>query len=261
MLKTAKRKYSKITVIAVLIFGIGLLGFTGKVRYPADSNISGKSKIINIETKASFPENKGNNTDISPMPVYGNWRNFSTEDGLSDDHTYCVKIDGERVLVGTHEGLAVYEEGKWKTYTTTDGLAHNGIIAIDVSEQTGDVWLGTMGGLSRWSGGIFENFTQMNSGMPNDLIYSVICDGKDVWVATGGGAGRFDTFTKQWNIFTEKNAPMHEPWTYGICEGDGKIFIAAWGGVLWNTQRKLKNSGIMSIRMGIWKLTFSQMMV
>ena len=35
---------------------------------------------------------------------------------------------------------------------------------------------------------------------------------------------------KQWEIFTEKNAPMHEPWTYGVSAGDGKIFIAAWGG-------------------------------
>ena len=81
-------------------------------------------------------------------------------------------------LVGTHEGLAVYEDGKWKTYTTEDGLAHNGVLAIDVSEQTGDVWIGTMGGLSSWSTGTFENFTQMNSGMPNDLIYAVTCDGK-----------------------------------------------------------------------------------
>ncbi len=49
-------------------------------------------------------------------------------------------------MVGTHEGLAVYENGKWRTYTTEDGLAHNGVLAIDVSDVTGDVWLGTMGG-------------------------------------------------------------------------------------------------------------------
>ena len=39
----------------------------------------------------------------------------------------AVRIDGKRVLVGTHDGLAVYEDGKWKTYTTKDGLAHNGV--------------------------------------------------------------------------------------------------------------------------------------
>jgi ligand-binding sensor domain-containing protein len=164
------------------------------------------------------------------MPVYGNWRNFTTKDGLPSDKAYTVRIDGDRVLVGTHDGLAVYEKGKWRTYTTKDGLPHNGIVSIDVSELTGDVWIGTLGGLSRWSAGKFENFTQFNSGMPNDLVYCVICDGKDVWVTTGGGAGHYDTITKEWEIFTEKNAPMHEPWTYGVSAGDGKIFIAAWGG-------------------------------
>ena len=164
------------------------------------------------------------------MPIYGKWKNFTSKDGLASDKTYCVRIDHDRVLVGTHDGLSVYENEKWTTYTTEDGLPHNGVLAIDVSEQTGDIWIGTMGGLSRWSAGRFENFNQMNSGMPNDLIYAVTCDEKDVWVATGGGAGKYNTHNKQWEIFTEQNAPMHEPWTYGVCSGDGKIFIAAWGG-------------------------------
>jgi hypothetical protein len=49
-------------------------------------------------------------------------------------------------------------------------------------------------------------------------------------MATGGGAGHYDTHTKQWEIFTEANAPMHEPWTYALSIGEGKVFIAAWGG-------------------------------
>lgn len=164
------------------------------------------------------------------LPKYGNWEHFTAEDGLPSNKTYCVRIDGDRVLVGTHAGLAVLENGSWRTYTKDDGLAHNGVLSIDVSEMTGDVWIGTMGGLTRWSAGRFQNFTQLNSGMPNDLIYSVTCDGKEVWVATAGGAGKYDTFEETWAIYTEQNAPMHEPWTYGISAGDGKVFIAAWGG-------------------------------
>jgi hypothetical protein len=174
------------------------------------------------------------------MPVYGNWRNFTTKDGLPADRVYTVKIDGDRVLVGTHNGMAVYENGKWKTYTTKDGLAHNGVVSIDVSPVTGDVWIGTLGGLNHWSAGKFETFNQFNSGMPNDLVYNVLCDGKDVWMATGGGAGRYDTETKEWEIFTEMNAPMHEPWTYALSAGDGKIFIAAWGGGIIEYNKKTK---------------------
>ncbi len=168
--------------------------------------------------------------EANGMPVYGNWKNFTSKNGLPADRVYTVKIDGDRVLAGTHHGLAVYENGKWTTYTTEDGLPHNGIVSVDVSPLTGDAWIGTLGGLSHWSAGKFETFNQLNSGMPNDLVYNVVCDGKDVWMATGGGVGHYDTYTKEWEIFTESNAPMHEPWTYALSAGDGKIFIAAWGG-------------------------------
>jgi len=236
------RNYSKIIAIAVGFLVTASFGF--KIIGKNSLNSNPINNKLTSEIKNSLNERSSQNNDIkskkNPLPVYGNWKNFTSKNGLPGDKAYCVRIDGERVLVGTHEGLAVYENGKWQTYTTKDGLAHNGVLAIDVSEQTGDVWLGTMGGLTRWSTGKFENFTQMNSGMPNDLIYSVICDGKDVWVATGGGAGQFDTHTKRWEIFTEQNAPMHEPWTYGVCAGDGKIFIAAWGGGVVEYTKKTK---------------------
>jgi len=192
----------------------------------------------------SYNPGPGNSSSVikeaKAMPIYGNWRNFTTKDGLPSDKAYAVKIDGDRVFAGTHDGLAVYENEKWHTYSTEDGLAHNGVVSIDVSELTGDVWIGTLGGLSRLSGGRFETFNQFNSGMPNDLVYNVCCYGKDVWVATGGGAGRYDTQTKLWEIFTELNAPMHEPWTYALSAGEGKVWIAAWGGgvIEYNPQTK-----------------------
>lgn len=201
--------------------------------------------VFLITGTSSFGFTKsGNQTDAKGegnIPIYGNWKNFTVADGLPGNKAYAVRVDGDRVLVGTHEGLAVYEDDKWTTYTTEDGIAHNGIIAIDVSELTGDVWLGTMGGLTRWSGGVFESFTQLNSGMPNNLIYSVVCDGKDVWIATGGGAGKYDTYSKEWDIFTEQNAPMHEPWTYSVCAGDNKVWIAAWGGGVIEYNNKTKH--------------------
>ena len=216
-------------VIAIIVILVSIARRPGNAEVAAEPNPSDRSSakdtayINGPSATTSIKEAKG-------MPVYGNWKNFTTKEGLPSDKVYSVKIDGDRVLAGTHHGLAVYENGKWKTFTTDDGLAHNGVLSIDVSPMTGDVWLGTLGGLNRWSSGKFETFTQFNSGLPNDLVYNVLCDGKDVWVATGGGAGHYDTYRKEWEIFTEINAPMHEPWTYAISAGDGKIFIAAWGG-------------------------------
>jgi len=168
--------------------------------------------------------------EAKPMPIYGNWKNYTTKDGLPSDKVYCVRVDGDRVWAGTNHGLSVLENGKWTTFTEKDGLAHHNVLAIDISPVNGDVWVATMAGLSVFSGGKFKTYTQFNSGLANDVVYSVICDGKDVWTATGGGANSFDTYTGKWGIFTEQNAPMHEPWTYNICASKEKIFIAAWGG-------------------------------
>lgn len=181
-------------------------------------------------TLSQGTENKKEGEAGVSMPIYGNWKTFGMKDGLPSDKIYAVRVDEERVWVGTNQGLALLEEGKWKVYGEDDGLAHRGVLAIDVSEETGDVWIATMSGLNRFSGGTFEKFTQFNSGLANDVVYAVTCDGKDVWVATGGGASVLNTYTGKWSIYTEKNAPMHEPWTYSVCASDDKIYIAAWGG-------------------------------
>jgi ligand-binding sensor domain-containing protein len=216
-------------IIGIVSTGFVLIKKSGIVHKSRNTDkdavtVRTQDQVIEIPSSGSVIK------EAKAMPVYGHWRNFTTKDGLLNDHVYTVRIVGDSVLAGTHDGLAVYSKGRWHTYTTKDGLAHNGVVSIDYSKTTGDVWIGTLGGLNRWSGGKFETFNQFNSGMPNDLVYSVYCDGKDIWVATGGGAGHYDTFSKQWDIFTEQNAPMHEPWTYGVSTGNGKAYIAAWGG-------------------------------
>ena len=230
MEKKARNRYFRYALIVVILAGIFSTGlyFIKKGNNLRDENSEEATVEKSMDSHDEGNPSRGKESD--EMPVYGHWKNFTMKDGLPSDHAYTVRIDGDRVLVGTHEGLSEYKNGKWTTYTTKDGLPHNGVVSIDINQQTGDVWIGTLGGLTCWSAGKFENFTQFNSGLPNDLVYCVYCEGKDVWVATGGGAGLYDTYTKQWEIFTEKNAPMHEPWTYGVSAGDGKIYIAAWGG-------------------------------
>lgn len=164
------------------------------------------------------------------MSVYGQWRTFTKRDGLPSDKIHCVKVDVNRVWVGTDAGLALYENGYWRTYGVADGLAHPVVLAIDVNSLTGDVWIATMGGLNRWSAGRFEKFDQFNSGLMNDVVYGVACEGHYVWAATASGVSRLDTYSGQWTIFNEQNAPMHEPWAYSATANDSMVYIAVWGG-------------------------------
>lgn len=168
--------------------------------------------------------------DTVALPFFRDWTNFTTEDGLPSDKISTIRIDRDRVWIGTDKGLAIYENGEFTVLTTEDGLSHDYVMSIDISELTGEVWIATMSGLTRWSAGEMTIYNQFNSGLANDVVYSVVTDRQYVWTATAAGASSFDTYTGQWEIFNEQNAPMHEPWTYGVANGDDKIYIAAWGG-------------------------------
>jgi ligand-binding sensor domain-containing protein len=163
------------------------------------------------------------------MPVF-RWENFTTANGLPDNHVFCVLVDDKRIWAGTENGLGLYEDGSWKTYRPADGLAHRAVLSLAVDRRTGDVWTGTMGGLSRISAGRIDTFTQLNSGLSNDIVYGVGVQNDFVWTATAAGASRFNTRTGQWDLFNATNTPMYEIWTYAVSPADDKVYYAVWGG-------------------------------
>jgi hypothetical protein len=168
--------------------------------------------------------------------VYTKWKQFTTADGLPNDHIFAVKAHGNDVWVGTEDGLACIDKrtGKIRTWREEDGLPWKVVTALEVDKQTGDVWIGLFGGgLVRFSAGRFDHWHQLNSGLVNDVVYGVALEGDNVWCATTAGASRYNVKTGEWTIYTEKNAPMEEIWNYGVCANDGKVYLAIWGsGVL-----------------------------
>ncbi len=158
------------------------------------------------------------------------WENFTTADGLPDNRVYSVCVDGARVWAGTDNGLALYEKGKWRVFTPADGLAHRAVLSLALDKQTHDLWIATMGGLSRYSAGRFDTFTQLNSGLANDVVYGIAVQGEFLWVATAAGASRLNTRTGEWSLFNERNTPMYEIWTYAVSAQPDKVYYAVWGG-------------------------------
>jgi ligand-binding sensor domain-containing protein len=166
---------------------------------------------------------------VPEMPEF-HWQNFTTAQGLPDNHVFCVLVDGPRVWAGTENGLGLYENGKWRVFRTADGLAHRAVLSLALDKRTGDLWIGTVGGLNRFSAGRFDTFTQLNSGLSNDIVYGVGVQGDSVWVATAAGASRLNTRTGQWALFNERNTPMYEIWTYAVSPAEDKVYLAVWGG-------------------------------
>jgi ligand-binding sensor domain-containing protein len=164
--------------------------------------------------------------------VYTKWRRLTVQDGLPNDHVFCVKADGNKIWIGTEDGLGCYDKktGKVRSWKEKDGLPFQAITAIDVDPKTGDVWLGLFGGgLSRFSGGRFDHFHQLNSGLVNDVVYGVAVENDNIWAATTAGASRYNTKTGEWSIFTEKNSPMEEIWNYSVSYDQGKVYLGVWG--------------------------------
>ena len=168
------------------------------------------------------------------LPLF-NWQNFTTANGLPDNHVFCVLVDSNRIWAGTENGLGLYENGTWKVFrpdpqNPQQSLAHQAVLSLALDKATGDLWVGTMGGLSRISAGRIDTFTQLNSGLSNDIVYGVGLQGDYVWTATAAGASRLNTRTGQWALFNATNTPMYEIWTYAVTPAPDKVYYAVWGG-------------------------------
>ena len=164
--------------------------------------------------------------------------NYTTANGLPNNHVYSVLVDGDRIWAGTDDGLAELDHGRWKIYTVADGLAQQAVLSLALDPRTGAVWAGTMGGLSRISAGRIDTWTQLNSGLSNNVVYGVSVQGDFVWVATAAGACRLNTRTGTWSLYNERNTPMREIWAYGVSAAPDKVYFAIWGsGLLEYTQK------------------------
>ncbi len=167
-----------------------------------------------------------------PIPVVTRFENFGEKEGLPSHKVHSVlKTKDGRLWLGTNNGLCVREvDGRFRTYGIKDGLSHSTVLCISEDTRTGDLWLATMQGLTRFSGGKCTVFTQTNSGLPNNVVYGVAVIGDTVWTATAAGTGAYDLKTKGWKLYDQTNTVMNEPWCYSIAQGDGVVYLGIWAG-------------------------------
>lgn len=76
------------------------------------------------------------------------WTYFMRADGLPGDNVFTLHQDGKRQLwVGTDNGLARLQNGKFKVLTTQDGLLNNAVFAMASTAKA--LWVGGYGGVAR----------------------------------------------------------------------------------------------------------------
>lgn len=76
------------------------------------------------------------------------WRAYTVSDGLPGNHVFTLHQDAKNLLwVGTNNGLARMEDGKFKVMTTKDGLFTNAVFAVASAPDA--LWVGGYGGVAR----------------------------------------------------------------------------------------------------------------
>ncbi|MHC4136021.1 MAG: ABC transporter substrate-binding protein [Planctomycetota bacterium] len=164
--------------------------------------------------------------------VYRQFKTYLPEDGLPHHIVFAVKVNGDDVWAGTEHGLALLRDGKWKSWQVEDGLVHEAVTSLDIDRETGELFVGTLAGVSVFDGTTFTNFTQENSGIVNNCVFGVALLGDDLWVATFDGISRYNRKTKEWSNFRLHEAPLDEVWIYGCEAAPDRVNFAVWGGGL-----------------------------
>jgi ligand-binding sensor domain-containing protein/signal transduction histidine kinase len=109
------------------------------------------------------------------------------------------------------------------------GNGPSGIITALLQDQSGNFWVGTQGGLSRFANGIFSD--DQEPGGASYAIYAIFEDrDENIWVGSEEGLTRltlkpFINYTRQTGL--TQNA------TTSVCAGrDGSVWVGTWGGGL-----------------------------
>src|SRR6476620_10221478 len=91
-------------------------------------------------------------------------------------------------------GLAVNAAAQrypFVNYTTRNGLVQSNITDIK-QDKHGNIWIGTLGGLSKFDGRKFTNYDDRQV-LQSLNILSILCDSTGlVWVGTGNGLLQYD---------------------------------------------------------------------
>jgi signal transduction histidine kinase/ligand-binding sensor domain-containing protein len=113
-------------------------------------------------------------------------------------------------------------------YSVNQGLLDRNIFSI-ILDETGNVWFGSNGGVCKFDGNSFSNFTE-DEGLNNNYIRSALKDRTgNLWFGThGGGVCRY--VSGSFNYYTDKEG-LSKRLVWSMMEDrDKNIWFGTWGG-------------------------------
>jgi ligand-binding sensor domain-containing protein len=181
-------------------------------------------------------------------PATGSYTKYLAPDGLGDGSVRAVAPTASGVTwFGTNGGgLVAYDGVAWMAFTTTDGLAHNGVYAISL--QDGLKWVGTSSGLNAFDDGgtpadkSDDTWTTFlpSDGLSDDDVYDLAMDSQGrLWMATyGGGLSVLDDGSTPhdkpddtWATFSEEDGLVYRYIYALVVDGEDCVWAGTGDGL------------------------------
>ncbi len=126
-------------------------------------------------------------------------------------------------------GLTRLTEGRFRLYTTHDGLS-NDFVRCLLTDHAGNLWIGTRGG----GVNLFQNeqFTAYTTreGLPSDQILALAEEGNGViWIGTTKGLARFEQ--GRFTVYTKREGLPHDRVNALCVDSMGKVLVGTGGGL------------------------------
>jgi ligand-binding sensor domain-containing protein len=187
------------------------------------------------------PESIGKENPPNALPAWTSW-------SIGEVVIRALAVEKETLWIGTSNGLIEFNKKteNHRVYNTRDGLVSNVIVSITV-DRHGNKWFGTYGGgLTRYDGRTWEQYTPYGRGSKEygprwvqydpsrglgDLwVYNVLFDRRGtMWAATWKGASRFDG--KGFVTYTMDDG-LVDKWVYTIAQDkEGVLWFGTEGGI------------------------------
>jgi len=173
----------------------------------------------------------------------GRWKQFSVENGIADNTVKCItQTDDGRYLIGTANGMSVYDEGSKDSIFTIqkkDGLAANDVTVI-LKDHRGNIWAGsemngityfkiTRGKPAEWK---YELFS-IRTGLSSNNIQVIYEDSRNrIWIGSGDrGVTILSDSSKSGTLYLDELQGLSYRNVQAIYEDrEGSIWIGTNGG-------------------------------
>ena len=253
--------FSLVLLLAISIFAQDKKDVVGDAVSYGDNSIEWKVYETEAPVVSFAVTNSGiwysTGEAVSLYDVKSNTRkSYATLGKLSSAGIKSIKYSKKTGLwFAGSNGVVNLKSGKFKVYTTKNGLPSNSVKKIGVNGY--DVWFCTDKGVVLNRSGSFRVYTK-GDGIGNNVVNDITFDDRgDVWIATDGGVAHFQSGAvwKQYTTndglsFDEEKAICYDPRIGVVWVASGESDVCSFDlqkkAKEWNSYMEIKE-GVVSI--------------